>query len=58
MWQLLKLVALLIVFLFLYNLVKRLDARGKDVRDPTVVAVPASHPQRASEELRQRESTR
>ena len=57
MWQFFKFVALLIVFLFLYNLNKRLDARGEDVRDPPVATVPASQPQGASE-VRQRESMR
>ena len=57
MWQFFKFVALLIVFLFLYNLNKRLDARGEAVRDPPVATVPASQPQGASE-VRQRESMR
>lgn len=59
MWQFLKLVALLIVFVFLHNLNKRLDARGKDDRDMNipVATLPASHPQAASG-VGQRESTR
>ena len=57
MWQFLKLIALLIAFLFVYNLDKRIDARGKDVIDAPVPAVPASHPQGASE-MRLRGSTR
>lgn len=57
MWQFLKLVALLIAFLFIYNLNKRIDARGKEDRDTPVATVPASQPQGASE-VRRRDSTR
>lgn len=57
MWQFLKFVALLIAFLFLYNLNKRLDARGKEARDTPVATVPAPQPQAASE-VRRRDSTR